>query len=130
MTKIKTVVNSRGSSDGGGDGSSEAKSSADSNEGNGDSNNENNNNQDTRDTNADTNSQDLQSAKSAEQKQQQGSTENVAPTGTATPAPATACEQVSNCTDQQGLTDRDRSTTSADTTKVDNEPFVLSLPFP
>ena len=122
-----------GSSRGSSSGSLDTKSSEDSNEGNGNSNNENNNIQDTHDssdTNVDTNSQDLQSAKSAEKKQQQGSTENVAPIGTATPTPETTCEQGSNCTDQHGLTDQDRSTTSADTTKEDNTPFVLSLPFP
>ena len=111
----------------------DTKSSDNSNEGNDNNNNENNNNHGTRDssdTNADTNSQVLQSAKSPEKKQQQGSTENVAPIGTATPTPETTCEQGSNCTDQQGLTDQDRSTTSADITKVDNTPFVLSLPFP
>jgi fructose-specific phosphotransferase system component IIB len=111
----------------------DTKSSDNSNEGNDNNNNENNNNHGTRDssdTNADTNSQVLQSAKSPEKKQQHGSTENVAPIGTATPTPETTCEQGSNCTDQQGLTDQDRSTTSADTTKVDNTPFVLSLPFP
>jgi hypothetical protein len=122
-----------GSSRGSSSGSLDTKSSEDSNEGNGNSNNENNNIQDTHDssdTNVDTNSQDLQSAKSAEKKQQQGSTENVAPIGTATPTLETTCEQGSNCTDQQGLTDQDRSTTSAEPTKVDNTPFVLSLPFP
>jgi cytoskeletal protein RodZ len=111
----------------------DTKSSDNSNEGNDNNNNENNNNHGTRDssdTNADTNSQVLQSAKSPEKKQQQGSTENIAPIGTATPTPETTCEQGSNCTDQQGLTDQDHSTTSADTTKVDNTPFVLSLPFP
>ena len=111
----------------------DTKSSDNSNEGNDNNNNENNNNHGTRDssdTNADTNSQVLQSAKSPEKKQQQGSTENVAPIGTATPTPETTCEQGSNCTDQQGLTDQDRSTTSADTIKEDNTPFVLSLPFP
>ena len=123
--------------DGGSSSSLDTKSSDDSNEGNANNNNNNNennnNNQDIRDssdTNADTHSQVLQSAKSPEKKQQQGSTENVAPIGTATPTPETTCEQGSNCTDQQGLTDQDRSTTSADTTKVDNTPFVLSLPFP
>jgi cytoskeletal protein RodZ len=122
-----------GSSSSSSSSSLDTKSSDNSNEGNDNNNNENNNNHGTRDssdTNADTNSQVLQSAKSPEKKQQQGSTENIAPIGTATPTPETTCEQGSNCTDQQGLTDQDRSTTSADTTKVDNTPFVLSLPFP
>ena len=40
------------------------------------------------------------------------------------------CEQGSNCTDQQGLSDRDRSTTTTTATKQeDNAPFVLSLHF-
>jgi hypothetical protein len=76
----------------------------------------------------------IDTAKPDEQ-EQQGAGENVPPTGTATPTPQTSCEQGSNCTDQQGLSDRDRSTTATttNTTKQDNNnntPFVLSLPFP
>jgi hypothetical protein len=58
--------------------------------------------------------------------------DNIAQSETATPTPQTTCEQGSNCTDQQGLSDRDRSTTdTATVTKQDdNTPFVLSLPFP
>ena len=71
-----------------------------------------------------------------------GSGENVAPsTGTTLPTPQsqTSCEQGSDCTDQQGLGDHDRSSTtttgSATASKQNNNnnnstPFVLSLPFP
>ena len=62
----------------------------------------------------------------------QGTGDNIPLTGTDTPTPQTTCEHGSNCTDQQGLSDRDRSTTATtDSTKQDdNAPFVLSLPFP
>jgi hypothetical protein len=61
----------------------------------------------------------------------QGSRENVSLTGTNTPTPQTTCEQGSNCTDQQGLGDRDRFTTATTARKQDNNtPFILSLPFP
>ncbi|MFL6342157.1 MAG: hypothetical protein ACJ72U_11515, partial [Nitrososphaeraceae archaeon] len=84
-------------------------------------------------TGTDNNLQAIEPAKPDEQAQQ-GAGENVPPTETATPTPQTSCEQGSNCTDQQGLSDRDRSTTATttNTTKQDNNntPFVLSLPFP
>jgi hypothetical protein len=103
------------------------------------SDNNENNDQSTNDgsnTGTDNNLQAIDPAKPDEQ-EQQGAGENVPPTGTATPTPQTSCEQGSNCTDQQGLSDRDRSTTATttNTTKQDNNnnnntPFVLSLPFP
>jgi hypothetical protein len=103
------------------------------------SDNNENNDQSTNDgsnTGTDNNLQAIDPAKPDEQ-EQQGAGENVPPTGTATPTPQTSCEQGSNCTDQQGLNDRDRSTTAntTSTTKQDNNnnnntPFVLSLPFP
>ena len=114
--------------------SSDTKSSDNSkNEGNGNNNNKNNNQgtDDGSNTGHDNNLQVVEPAKTGEQ--QQGTGESVAPIETATPMPQTSCEQGSNCTDQQGLSDRDRSTTattSTTTTKQDNTPFVLSLPFP
>jgi hypothetical protein len=68
-------------------------------------------------------------AKSGEQ-QQQGNGENAAPIQTSTPTPETTCEQGSNCTDQQSLSDRDRSTNASGPTEQEDTPFVLSLPFP
>jgi hypothetical protein len=119
--------------------SSDTKRS-DNSDNNGNSNNNNNddnnknNNQGTNDdinTGTDNTFQAVEPAKSGEQQQQQGSGENIAPIGAATPKSDTACEQGSNCTDQQGSSDRDRSTTDAATTNQDdNTPFVLSLPFP
>ena len=101
------------------------------------SDNNENNDQSTNDgssnTGADNNLRAVEPTKPDEQAQQ-GAGENVPPTGTATPTPQTSCEQGSNCTDQQGLSDRDRSTpATTNTTKQDNNnntPFVLSLPFP
>ena len=95
-------------------------------------NNNKNNNQDTG-TNDGSNTRPDNNLQSAEtdQKQQQGGGENVPPTDTSTPTPQTACEQGSNCTDQQGLSDRDRSSTtsSASTSGQDNNtPFVLPFP--
>jgi hypothetical protein len=46
------------------------------------------------------------------------------------PTPGTTCEQGSNCTEQQSLSDRDRSTSAPGTTEQEDTPFVLSLPFP
>ena len=111
---------------------------SDNSDNNGNSNNNNddsnkNNNQGTNDgsnTGTDNTFQAVEPAKSGEQ-QQQGSGENIAPIEIATPKSKTICEQGSNCTDQKGSSDRDRSTTDAATTKQDdNTPFVLSLPFP
>ncbi|MFL6396262.1 MAG: hypothetical protein ACJ706_03775 [Nitrososphaeraceae archaeon] len=100
------------------------------------SDNNENNDQSTNDgsnTGTDNNLQAIEPAKPDEQAQQ-GAGENVPPTETATPTPEITCEQGSNCTDQQGLSNRDRSTTATttNTTKQDNNntPFVLSLPFP
>jgi cytoskeletal protein RodZ len=101
------------------------------------SDNNENNDQSTNDgsnTGADNNLQAIEPAKPDEQAQQEAG-ENVPSTGIATPTPQITCELGSNCTDQQGLSDRDRSTTanSTSTTKHDkknNTPFVLSLPFP
>ena len=117
----KQVSSSSGSS-------SDAKASS--------NNNNKNNNQDTGtndggDTSPDNN---LQSAETDQQQQQkQGGGENVAPIDTSTPTstPETTCEQGSNCTDQQGFSDRDRSSTtsSAGTSGQDNNtPFVLPFP--
>jgi hypothetical protein len=50
------------------------------------------------------------------------------------PTPDTTCEQGSNCTDQQGLSDRDRSSTTSTTSAItsgednNNTPFVLPFP--
>ena len=111
--------------------SSDTKRS-DNSDNNGNSNNNNNddnnknNNQGTNDdinTGTDNTFQAVEPAKSGEQQQQQGSGENIAPIGAATPKSDTACEQ--------GSSDHDRSTTDAATTNQDdNTPFVLSLPFP
>ena len=46
------------------------------------------------------------------------------------PTPGTTCEQGSNCTDQQSLSDRKRSTNASGPTEQEDTPFVLSLPFP
>ena len=116
--------------------SSDTKRS-DNSDNNGNSNNNNydsnkNNNQGTNDgsnTGTDNTFQAVEPAKSGEQ-QQQGSGENIAPIEIATPKSKTICEQGSNCTDQQGSSDRDRSATAATTKQDDNTPFVLSLPFP
>ena len=115
--------------------SSDTKRS-DNSDNNGNSNNDDsnkNNNQGTNDgsnTGTDNTFQAVEPAKSGEQ-QQQGSGENIASIEMVTPKSKTICEQGSNCTDQQGSSDRDRSTTDAAPTKQDdNTPFVLSLPFP
>jgi hypothetical protein len=104
------------------------------NEGNNNNNNKNNNqgtNDGSSNTGADNNLQAAEpaNAKTDEQQQQQGTGESIAPSGSATPSPQPTCEQRTNCTDQQGLSDHDRSTTDT-TTEQDNTPFVLSLPFP
>jgi cytoskeletal protein RodZ len=106
--------------------SSDTKGSDNSNDNN---NNKKNNNQGTNDD-SDTSPDD--NLQSAETDQQQGTGESVAPTGTATPTPQATCEQGSNCTDQQGLSDHDRSPTdsAAATTQDNNTPFILSVPFP
>ena len=99
-------------------------------------NNNKNSNQDTGTNDGGNTSPDnnLQSAQTDQQQQQkQGGGENVAPidTSTPTPTPETTCEQGSNCTDQQGFRDRDRSSTtsSAGTSGQDNNtPFVLPFP--
>jgi hypothetical protein len=111
----------------GGSNSLHRKSSDNSNN---EGNSVNNNNRGTNDDRrgSDNNLQAVEPAKTHEQQQRSG--ENVAPTGIATPTPETTCEQGSNCTDQQGLSDRDRFTTASDNTTEDNTPFVLSLPFP
>jgi lipopolysaccharide export LptBFGC system permease protein LptF len=120
-------------------GSSDSKSSDKlNNEGNSNNDNNRNNNQGTNDGSNPGADDNLQSADTDQQQQQeqQGGRENVAPldtsTPTPTPTPQTACEQGSNCTDQQGLSDRNRSTTNTATVtkQDDNTPFVLSLPFP
>ena len=101
-------------------------------------NNNKNNNQDTGtndggDTSPDNNLQSAETDQQQQQQQKQGGGENVAPidTSTPTPTPETTCEQGSNCTDQQGFSDRDRSSTtsSAGTSGQDNNtPFVLPFP--
>jgi cytoskeletal protein RodZ len=107
-------------------------SSRSSSDAKGNSNNNNkNNNQGTNDRSNTGSDNNLQSAETDQK--QQGGRENVAPTDTSTPTPTpqTACEQGSNCTDQQGLSDRDRSSTtsSAGTSGEDNNtPFVLPFP--
>jgi cytoskeletal protein RodZ len=76
------------------------------------SDNNENNDQSTNDgsnTGADNNLQAIEPAKPDEQAQQEAG-ENVPSTGIATPTPQITCELGSNCTDQQGLSDRDRST--------------------
>ena len=94
-------------------------------------NNNKNNNQGTKDgsnTGTDNTFQAAEPTKSEEQQQEGG--ENIATSVIAPPQSETTCEQGSNCTDQQGLTDRDRPMTDAATNQDDNTPFVLSLPFP
>jgi hypothetical protein len=120
--------------------SSDAKRSDKSNnEGNSNNDNNRNNNQGTNDGSNPGADNNLQPADTdqQQQQQQQGGGENVAPidtsipTPTRTPTPQTACEQGSNCTDQQVLSDRDRSSTtsSAGTSGQDNNtPFVLPFP--
>jgi hypothetical protein len=120
--------------------SSDAKiSDRSNNEGNSDNNFDKNNKRGTNDGSSDSGSHDdLQvvkpaNTKSGEQQQQQGTGENSPLIGTATSTPQTSCEQGSNCTDQQGLSDHDRSatdSTSTTTTEEDNMPFVLPVPFP
>jgi hypothetical protein len=122
-------------------GSSDTKSSDRSNNEGNNNNNKNNNNNIDRNNNQVTNDgnsnsgahDDLQGVEPANTKtreqQQRGIGESIVPSGTAKPSPQTTCEQGSNCTDQQGLSDHDRSTTAI-TTEQDNTPFVLSLPFP
>jgi hypothetical protein len=79
----------------------------------------------------------LQSVETDQEQQQQGTGEYISSVGTATPTPTPApqitCEQESNCTDQQGFNDRDRSssptTSSAGTSGQDNNtPFLLPFP--
>jgi hypothetical protein len=101
------------------------------NNGNSDNNEDNNknNNQGTNggsNTGTDNTFQAAEPTKSGEQQQEGG--ENIATS--VIDRSETTCEQGSNCTDQQGLTDRDRSTTDSATNQDDNTPFVLSLPFP
>jgi len=115
-------------------GSSDTKSSDRSNNEGNNNNIDRNNNQVTNDGNSNSGAHDdLQAVEPANTKtreqQQRGIGESIVPSGTATPSPQTTCEQGSNCTDQQGLSDHDRSTTAI-TTEQDNTPFVLSLPFP
>jgi hypothetical protein len=110
---------------------SDTKSSDSSNNLASSDNNNRNNDQGTNDgsnTGAHNNLQAVEPAKTSEQ---QGTAENIPSSGTATPIPQTTCEQGSNCTDQQGLSDHDRSTTASTTpSKQEDTPFVLSLPFP
>ena len=66
--------------------------------------------------------------------QQQVSGEDIPPIVTAPSAmPSTTCEQGSNCTDQQGLSDRDRSsptTSNTGTSGQNNNSTPFVLPFP
>lgn len=128
-------------SDSGGSSPETKSSDKSNNKGNSNNNNniEGNNNQNTNDggssnTGPYSDLQSVEPAKSGEQRQQQEPGGNDAQTGTATPTltPDTSCEQGSNCTDQQGLSDRDRSppTTTRAPTEQEDTPFVLSLPFP
>jgi hypothetical protein len=118
-------------------GSSHTKNSDNSNNEDSSNDNKKNNDQGTNDgsnTDADNNLQAVESVTRGEQ-QKQGDGEDIAVTvtDTPTPTPETTCEQGSNCTDQQGLGDHDRSTTTssaATSEQDDNTPFVLSLPFP
>jgi hypothetical protein len=129
----KQVSSSSGGGDSSSSHSSDVKGSDNSNNEGNSNNNNKNNNQGTNDgsnTGADNN---LQSTETDQQQQQQGGGENVAPIDTSipTPTPQTLCKQGSNCTDQQGLSDRDRSSTasSAGTSGQDNNtPFVLPFP--
>jgi cytoskeletal protein RodZ len=115
---------------------SHTKSYDNSNEGNSDDNNKNDNQGTNDGSNTGAHNNNLlavEPAKSGEQ-QQQSDRENVASTtGTTTPTPIphASCEQGSNCTDQQGLNDQDRSSSSSEQDNNNNTtPFVLSLPFP
>ena len=115
--------------------SSDTKRSDNSNNNGNSNNNDDNNKNNNQGTNDDSNTgtgktfKAVEPAKSGEQ--QHGSGENIAPIEIVTPKSKTMCEQGSDCTDQQGSSDRDLSTTDAATTKQDyNTPFVLSLPFP
>ena len=115
---------------------SHTKSYDNSNEGNSDDNNKNDNQGTNDGSNIGAHNNNLlavEPAKSGEQ-QQQSDRENVASTtGTTTPTPKphASCEQGSNCTDQQGLNDQDRSSSSSEQDNNNNTtPFVLSLPFP
>ncbi len=136
-------------------GSDKSNNEGNSNNNNNDNNNnDNNNNNNNQGTNGDGSSnagshgglQAVEPANPGENQQQQETRANDAQTGMATSrsTPDTSCEQGSNCTDQQGLSDHDRSSSSsssssttggATTPEQDNDnnnntPFVLSLPFP
>ncbi len=124
----------------GGDGrsSSNTKSSDNSNnDGSSDGINNNNKNQGTNDDSSNSGAHDnLQSVEPAKtgKEGELGSGENVAsPTGTTAPTPEsqTSCEQGSNCTNQQGLGDHDRSSTTGSAGKSgqdNNTPFILPFP--
>jgi cytoskeletal protein RodZ len=97
-------------------------------------NNNKNNNQGTSDGSNTSPDNNLRSAET-DQQQQQGTGESVSSVGTAapmpTPTPHTTCEQGSNCTDQQSLSDQNRSSTTinAGTSGQDNNtPFILPFP--
>ena len=116
-------------------GSSHTKNSDNSNNEGSSNDNKKNNDQGTNDgsnTDSDNNLQAVESVTRGEQ-QRQGTGESVSSVGTAAPMPTpqTTCEQGSNCTDQQGFSDRDRSSTtnSTGTSGQDNNtPFVLPFP--
>jgi hypothetical protein len=135
--------NSNGGSSGGSSGNSNTKGSDNlNNEDNSNSNIDKKNNQGTNHgTNTGHhNNLAIEPPKTGGQQQQQITGENIPPIMTTpAPMPSIICEQGSNCTDQQGVNDQDRSsssmTSSATTSEQDNNsnnntPFVLSLPFP
>ena len=122
----------------GGDGSSSNTKSSDNsnNDGSSDGNN-NSKNQGTNDGSSNSDAHDnLQSVEPAKtgKEWELGSGENVAsPTRTTAPTPQsqTSCEQGSNCTDQQGVGDHDRSSTTGSASKSgqdNNTPFILPFP--
>jgi len=123
-----------------GAGSDTKSSDKSNNDGNSNNNNiDRNSNQGTNDgrsnSGAHNNLQSVEPAKTGKEVEGEGgSGQNVAPpigTTMSTPQSQTSCEQGSDCTDQQGLGDRDRSSpTTGATTKQEDTPFVLSLPFP
>jgi cytoskeletal protein RodZ len=125
------ISSSHSSDSGSSSSSSDTKSSDNTNNVDSANTNKNNNDQSTNDgsnTGADNNLQAVEPAKTGEQ-QQQSTGKNSSLIGTATSTSHTSCEQGSNCTDQQGLSDHDRSTTdNTTTTKQDNMPFVLPFP--
>ena len=127
--------NSNGGSSGGSSGNSNTKGSDNlNNEDNSNSNIDKKNNQRTNhDTNIGYhNNLAIEPPKTGGQQQQQITGENIPPIiMTPAPMPSIICEQGSNCTDQQGFSDRDRSSTtsSAGTSGQDNNtPFVLPFP--